>query len=365
MLELNLQRFAGDAGEKTERATPQRRREARQEGQVARSVELTSAVSLLAGIILLRITAPRFWGSWMNLMSQSFRSAGTLDLSKQGQVMDLLHQNLVLFLNLMGPLLGAVMVAGAGVGFAQVGPMFLPKLLLPNFGRINPIEGFKRLWSLKALVEAGKSLLKLVIVGAVAYHATRGVVDKVAQLTQTEVVTIPAVVGQIVFNLAIQVAILFVLLAFLDYLFQRFDFEKSIRMSREEIKQEFRNQEGDPLIRSQLRQRGRALAMRRMMQDVPTADVVVTNPTHFAVALKYESSTMGAPEVVAKGQDEMARRIREVARDAGVPLIENQPLARALYRQVEIGTEVPADLFRAVAEVLAAVYRLREQQVRR
>lgn len=362
MLVFNLQRFAG---EKTERATPQRRREARQEGQVARSVELTSAISLLAGIVLLRMTGPKFWAAWMKLMSQSFTNAGHTDLSGQGQVFDLFHQNIMLFVNLMTPLLGVVLVVGAGVGFAQVGPMFLPKLLLPNFGKINPLEGFKRMWSVRALVEAGKSLFKLVIVGAVAYRATMGVVGQVAELTQTQVTTIPAVVGQIVFNLAIQVAVLFVVLAFLDFLFQRFDFEKSIRMSREEIKQEFRNQEGDPLIRSQLRQRGRALAMRRMMADVPTADVIVTNPTHFAVALKYDAGIMTAPLVVAKGQDEMAKRIREVAREAGVPMIENRPLARSLYRLVEIGDGVPSELFRAVAEVLAAVYRLRDERLRR
>ena len=362
MLAFDLQRFAG---EKTERATPQRRREARREGQVARSAELTSALTMLTGVILLRMTGPKFWDTWMNAMTKSFSSAGSVDLAKQGQVLGLMHQNLRLMLGLLGPLFGAVMVVGAATGFAQTGPMFLPNLLLPKFSRLNPIEGFKRIFSVRGLVEAGKSLLKLVIVGVVVYAATQGVIDKVVMLTQTQVQTLPAFVGQIVFKLAIEIGILFVLLAFLDYLFQRFEFEKSIRMSREEIKQEHRNQEGDPLIRSQLRQRGRALAMRRMMQDVPKADVVVTNPTHFAVALRYDASTMTAPQVIAKGQDEMARRIRETARQAGVPLMENKPLAQALYREVEIGTEVPAELFRAVAEVLAAVYRLRDGRVRR
>lgn len=362
MLVFDLQRFAG---EKTERATPERRRQARREGQVPRSSELTSALTMLTGVILLRVSGPKFWNTWMNAMNQLFSNAGRVDLAKQGQVLALMHQNLRLMLGLLAPLLGAVMVVGAAAGFAQTGPMFLPNLLLPKFSRINPIEGWKRLFSLRASVEAGKSVLKLAIVGLVAYSATRGVIDKVALLTQTQVTSLPAVVGQIVFRLAIEIGILFVVLAFLDYLFQRFEFEKSIRMSRDDIKQEYRNQEGDPVIRSQLRQRGRALAMRRMMQDVPKADVVVTNPTHYAIALLYDAKTMNAPRVIAKGQDEMARRIREIATHAGVPLMENRILARALYREVEIGTEVPGELFRAVAEVLATVYRLREERVRR
>lgn len=361
MLVLNLQRFAG---EKTERATPQRRRQARQEGQVARSVELTSAATMLTGIVLLRITAPRVWSSWLSFMNTTFSSAGTVQSFSVGTVVQLARQTGWLFVQLMAPLLAAVMIVGAAVGFAQVGALFLPKLLLPKFSRVNPIEGFKRMFSLRTLVEAVKSVLKLVVVGALAYAATTRTVKQIALLTQTDVSTLAAVIGQIVFGLAIQVGVLFLALAFLDFLFQRFEFEKSIRMSRDDIRQEFRQQEGDPLIRQQVRQRGRQLAMRRMMQDVPTADVVITNPTHFSIALKYDGAKMAAPLVVAKGQDEVAMRIREVARDAGVPLMENRPLARQLYRDVEVGQGVPEALFRAVAEILAAVYRLRDARRR-
>lgn len=362
MVRLQLQRFAG---EKTERATPQRRREARREGQVARSVELTSAATLLTGVMILRITASRVWGGWLNFMRQSFSDASMQTSWTQGAVAELVHQTTMLFLELVGPLLGIVMIIGAVVGFAQVGPMFLPNLLIPKFQRINPGEGLKRLWSRRTLVEALKAVLKLVIIGGLAYHTALGIVPKVITLTGSDISTLPAIIGQLMYRIVIQIVILFVALAFLDYLFQRFEYERSIKMSREEIKQEYKQQEGDPLIRGQLRQRGRRIAMQRMMQEVPKADVVITNPTHLSVALRYDSTRMNAPEVVAKGQDEVALRIREVGRDADVPVIENRTLARELYRDVEIGGAVPEELFRAVAEVLAAVYRLRQNAERR
>jgi len=362
MLRLQLQRFAG---EKTERATPQRRRDARREGQVARSVELTSAATLLTGIVVLRITASRLWGGWVRFMQQSFSDASSHTSWTQGSVAALVHQTTMVFVTLVGPLLGTVMVVGAVVGFAQVGPMFLPNLLLPKFQRINPGEGLKRLWSRRTLVEALKAVVKLAIIGGLAYHAALGVIPQVAVLSEADITTLPAIIGQLMFRIVIQIAILFLVLAFLDYLFQRFEYERNIKMSHEEIKQEYKQQEGDPLIRSHLRQRGRKLAMQRMMQEVPKADVIVTNPTHLAVALRYDAERMHAPQLIAKGQDDLALRIREVARAAEVPVIENRPLARELYRDVEIGAAVPEELFRAVAEVLAVVYGLRQNASRR
>lgn len=356
MIAWDLQRFAG---EKTERATPQRRREVRQKGQVARSVELTSAVTLMVAIVLLRVFGPRIWGVWVSFMESCFTSAGQTGALNQGTVLSLAHSTSWLFIRMLAPLLFGVALMGAAVGFAQVGPMFLPNLALPKFSRVNPLEGFKRMWSLRTLVEAGKSFLKLVIVGAVAYHGAVQIIGKIGLLTATSLPSLVTFTAHSVFQIAIEVGAAFVLLSFVDYLYQRFEFEKGIRMSREEIKQEFKQQEGDPLIRSQLRQRGRSLAMRRMMQDVPKADVVVTNPTHFAVALQYDATRMTAPVVLAKGQDELALKIREVAQQAGVPVMENRPLARQLHRELDIGDAVPQELFRAVAEVLAAVYRLR------
>ncbi|MCL6453468.1 MAG: flagellar biosynthesis protein FlhB [Alicyclobacillus sp.] len=362
MRRIDLQRFAE---EKTERATPKRRRDARRQGQVARSGELTSAVVLLAGIVVLRISAAKVWGGWLSFMTQSFGASASPAEWTNGHLLAVVHQVVWLMLELLGPVLGTVLVVGGAVGFAQVGPLFLPNLLLPKWSRVNPLEGVKRLWSRRTLVEAAKALVKLCITAGVAYAGAQRISGTVAQLMQVDVRALAGVLGQLMFQMVMEIAALFVVLAFLDYLFQRLEFERSIRMSREEIRQEYRQQEGNPIIRSQLRQRGRRLAMRRMMQEVPKADVVVTNPTHLAVALRYDAQTMHAPQVIAKGKDEIAAKIRETARSANVPVMENRPLARALYQDVEIGEFVPEALFRAVAEVLAAVYRMRQGSPRR
>ena len=354
MLRLQLQRFA----EKTERATPQRRREARQEGRLPKSSELTSAVALLGVLLAIRMWGPQVWGMWEDTMRTGLSGAVGIPMT-QTALPGLFDKYTWLLVKMLTPMLGVALVVGPLVAFAQVGPMFLPNLLTPDLKRIDPIAGLRRVWSLRSLMELVKSLLKLSIVGSVAYFATKGVQNQLQGLMTTAVVALPGIVGGMVFRLTIEVAVLMLLLAFLDFLFQRFEFERSIRMSRDEIKEEMKRQEGDPLIRSKIRQRGRALAMRRMMQDVPKADVIITNPTHFSVALQYDSTKMAAPVVLAKGADEIAWRIRQLADQAGIPRVENRPLAQALYRQVGVGEPIPQDLFQAVAEVLAYVYRLK------
>ncbi|GMA49021.1 hypothetical protein GCM10025857_03780 [Alicyclobacillus contaminans] len=216
------------------------------------------------------------------------------------------------------------------------------------------------MWSVQSLAEAVKSILKLLIVAAMAYLAAQNIIGHLADLMTTEIQGLPKVVGGMVAQLGLEISGAFVVLAALDYLFQRYEFERSIRMSREEIKEEMKRQEGDPQIKSQIRQRGRALALRRMMQEVPKADVVITNPTHFAVAIRYDAASMSAPKVVAKGQDELAWRIRKLAEQSGVPRVENRQLAQTLYRTVELDQLIPSELYQAVAEVLAYVYRLRQ-----
>lgn len=353
MRKFDLQRFAG---EKTERATPQRRREAREEGRIPKSVELTSAVVLIAVLASLRAFGSTIWADWTDMVQRDLTHITTGSFT-QTDIKALLVDQTWQVVRLLAPLLGGALALGALTAFAQVGPVFLPKLLTPNFQRIDPLAGLKRMWSVRSAVEAGKSVIKLMVVGVLAYSAVRGIASEVGQLMNVDLASVPGIVAGMVFRLGLEIAALMLALAFLDFLFQRFEFERSIRMSREDIREEAKRQDGDPLVRARIRQRGRAIAMQRMMQNVPKADVVVTNPTHFAVALQYDATVMAAPTVLAKGQDEVARRIRAVATDAAVPTVENKPLAQSLYRTVDIGQQIPAELFQAVAEVLAHVYR--------
>jgi flagellar biosynthesis protein FlhB len=360
MFDLNLQRFAG---EKTERATPKRRSEARKEGQIPKSIDLTSAAVLIAILVGLKFLGPDIWRIWEGLFRNDFLAITTKPLTEQ-QLGSVFYNQLGYVLRTGGPIVGVALLFGLVVSVAQIGPGFWPNLLIPDFGRVGLISGFRRLFSIRSLVEAGKSLVKLAIVGSVVWSVINGMANKVANLASIDVVSLPSVVGGMAFQIGIDISIMMLVLAVLDFFFQRYDFEKSIRMSREEIKQEMKQQEGDPIVKSAIRQRGRRIAMKRMMQEVPKADVVVTNPTHFAIALLYDASRMNAPFVIAKGKDEVAQKIKEIAAGAGVPMVENRPLAQSLYKNVEISQAVPADLYQAVAEILAYVYRLKHRSSR-
>lgn len=360
MLVLDLQRFAG---EKTERATPKRRGDARKEGNIPKSPELTSALAFVAAVVAIRLFGPNIWHVWESQFTSGLTRAATESLT-QKSVSNLGANVLLDFVKLVLPIVGIAGAVGILVAYAQVGQVFLPNMLIPKFSKILPTEGFKRLFSARALAEAAKSLLKLSIVGGIAYASVGGVIRQVALATDFSILALPGLLGTIAFRLAIEIAGLMVALAGADAVWQRFEYERGLRMSKQDIKDEHKQEEGDPKIKSNIRKRGYALAFRRMMQAVPEADVVITNPTHFAIALQYVSGKMVAPVVVAKGQDELARRIKQVATEAAVPLVENRPLAHALYENVEIGQPVPKDLYAAVAEVLAHVYRLKQAGMR-
>ena len=231
--------------------------------------------------------------------------------------------------------------------------------LQPSFGRINPLAGFKRLFTMRSIIELAKSMIKLVIVGYVSWRVIEGKIVQIMGLSTMPFPDSMMLVVTLLFDLAIWSGAVLLVIAALDYGYQRFSFEKEIRMSREEIKEEFKQTEGNPVIRQRVRQLQRAVAQRRMMQAVPQADVVITNPTHFAVALQYDAKTMRAPRVVAKGKDLIAEQIKRIAREHGVAMMENKPLAQALFKLCEVGDEVPADLYATIAELLAFVYRLR------
>lgn len=355
MLALNLQKFAG---EKTEKATPKRRQEARKEGNIPKSHDLSSAIGLVGAMIALRIFGGTIWSSWINIMQTDFMQITTKNLT-QREVLGLFANEVWAVVQAVMPILLVTMGLGLAATFIQVGPVFLPNLLLPDFSRIQPISGFKRLFSPRTAMEGLKSIAKVSIIGILTYISIQTMAKKIAQFNEMDIHALPPLVGAMVFQLGIEIAVLMVVLAFVDFLFQRNQFEKSIRMSKQDIKDEFKQQEGDQQIKGKIRQRGRQMAFRRMMKKVPEADVVITNPSHFAIALKYDAEKMSAPVVIAKGQDLVALRIKQVAKDAGVPTVENRPLAQTLYREVDLDGLIPPDLFQAVAEVLAYVYSIK------
>ncbi|MCL6515622.1 flagellar biosynthesis protein FlhB [Alicyclobacillus sp.] len=360
MVPFSLQRFAE---ERTERATPRRRQEVRRQGRIPHSPELSGAVALLAGVLALVAFGAQVWNQAIDAMASGLSAAVPLDWTPKA--VSAIFLGLALRVaKMVLPVAGIALLAGMAAAFAQVGPLFVPRLLVPDAGRVNPLAGIRRLWSARTLVEAAKSVAKLTLVGAVAYAAAKGAAESVARLGGVDPAGVPGAIGREAGRLAVEIAAALAAIAALDWIWQRFSFERSIRMTRQEVKDEFRQQEGDPQIRQRIRQQARALAMRRMMQNVPKADVVVTNPTHFAVALRYDAKTMSAPRVVAKGQDELALRIRSIARSHGVPVVENRPLAQTLYRRVEVDEAIPRELYRAVAEVLAYVYRMRSGLVK-
>ncbi len=256
------------------------------------------------------------------------------------------------------PVLLLALALGLASGIGQVGFAITPEALAPQWNRLNPATGLKRLLSMRGTVEALKGLLKMGLVGGVCYATLRGGIESGDLLrTMHEPLTqVISVVGGLIWALGLRVSVILMILAVADYSYQKYEFEKSLKMSLTEIKQEAKQSDGDPHIKAKIRRLQREMSKKRMMQDVPKADVVITNPTHFAIALTYDGG-VSAPKVVAKGQDEVAARIREIARENKVPLVENKPLARTLYRSVDIGREIPADLFEAVAQVLAFVYR--------
>ncbi|ARU62471.1 flagellar biosynthesis protein FlhB [Tumebacillus avium] len=355
MICLDLQLFAG---EKTEKATPKKRQDARQKGQVARSQEFGQAIVLLIGLFCLKLMS----GTFLTELVEQFRVrlSGGLSYQLSEQTIAPLFLDLTLTVAMLVlPIGGAVMVIGGFVAYFQVGSLFTMKPLMPDIKKIDPIQGFKRMFSMRTFVELLKSLLKMTIVSVIVYLELMSDWKRVSQLGSMEVLDMLSVVGSLAFDIFWKVGVAILVLAIFDLFYQRFDFEKNLRMSKQEVKEEYKQTEGSPEIKGKIKERQRQMAMRRMMADVPQADVVITNPTHYAIAIKYDAEKMEAPQVVAKGIDETAQRIKKVAKEANVVMVENRPLAQTLYKTVEIGESVPGELFQAVAEVLAYVYRLK------
>lgn len=356
--DIHLQWFAPEDEGRTEDATDQKVREARKEGRVAKSPDLTSAIMLIFCFITIGIAAPYYIEVMTEMVNYFFTNAVSIDVSETKMVMPVF---LGYFVKLTLPVFIVAFIAAILGNLIQVGFLFTVKTITPDFKKIVPNLGKflkKTVFSGEAAFNLVKSIIKIAIIGVISFINIQGEVKYFINLVHVPFLMGVSKIASVGFNILIQAAIVMLILAIPDYIFQRYQYKQSLKMTKQEVKEERKQSEGDPMVKNRLRQRMRELLQKNMMQSVPKADVIVTNPTHFSVALQYDNQTMTAPTVTAKGQDNIALRIREVAKENGVPIIENKPLARGLFANVEIGDEVPEQYYEVVSRVLAEVYRL-------
>jgi flagellar biosynthetic protein FlhB len=344
--------------ERTEEATPRRREEVREKGQVAKSRELASVAVLGASLIYFYFGASGLMTRITEMMKAHFIRAGSLTLTIDGIqpfVIDMVLQSFAI----LAPFLLMVVVAGLAANLLQVGFMISTKSIAPKFSKIDPIKGFERMFSLRSLSELVKSVLKIIIVATVSWLTVRSEIASTLPLMEQDVNSILIYISRVSFNILATTCWVLLALAVLDYAYQKWEFERSIKMTKQEIRDENKQTDGDPLIKGRIRRLQRDTARKRMMAAVAKADVVITNPQHLAVALQYAPEKMNAPVVVAKGADFLAAKIRDMAAKHRVPLIENKPLAHLLYRLVQVEQAIPESLYKAVAEILALVYSMK------
>jgi flagellar biosynthetic protein FlhB len=348
----------GDFQDKTEKPTGKKRSDARKKGQVAKSREVSSVAVLLAGLSTLYLFGSFMYGHIRSVMEKSLSMVSQPTLGLSGLLV--LSQDVVQsFIIIVAPVMAAGVIVAALSNFLQVGVMFTIEPVIPKFSKISPLKGLGRLFSKQSFMELFKSVAKLAIVGVIAYWTVKGEMDRFLDLGGMGVAAIALYILKVILKIFLRVCVVMIFLAVLDYAFQKWQFEQQLKMTKHEVKEEFKRSEGDPLIKSRIRRIQLEMARRRMMQEVPKADVVVTNPVRLALAIRYDRAVMNAPQVVAKGSELVAERIKALAKEHDIPIVENKGLAQDLYRMVEIGSEIPSALFQAVAEVLAYVYRLK------
>ncbi len=345
--------------EKTEEATPKRKSDARNKGQVAKSVEINSAFIILAAFLALKVISPLIYLELSNYMRSMFSTLFRSDFTiTEAHV--LFIDFAIIFLKAALPVMMVILIISLAANMIQVGFHFTLEPIMPKLEKLNPLTGFQRLFSKRSLVELVKSFIKIGVVGYFIYQFILKETMELPKLINLELIESLQLAGGLILELAFQIGAVILVLAVIDYFYQWWQHNESLKMSKQEIKEEFKQSEGNPQIKGKIKERQRAMAMQRMMQEIPKASVVVTNPTHYAVALKYEKD-MTAPVVVAKGQDFLAQRIKEAAKKHGVAIVENKPLARSLYSATDICEAVPPELYQAIAEVLAYVYRLKKR----
>lgn len=366
LLEYNLQWFAkdGEGGEKTEPATAKKLKDAREDGKVTKSKELTAAFDLIVLFLVLKIfisfVGERLVGIFDYVYSRmpdflKINSTGVSSVAASHYMADILLQMLLTML----PFLLFGFVITFLVSVVQVGWKVTGKPLKPDLNKFNPINGFKRIISKDSLFELLKSIIKIAVIFWVAYSRVKNHKEELFILYEIPLNQAIALIGSVIIDTGLYISIVYLVIGFADFAYQKHKFNEDMKMTKQEVKDEFKNTEGDPQIKGRQRRKMQETSQRRMMHDVPKADVVITNPTHLAVAVKYDADVNTAPVVLAKGEEYVAQKIKEVARENNIEIVENKPLARMLYHNVDIGAEIPPELYQAVAEVLAAIYKAR------
>ena len=362
-LTYNLQFFAkdGPGGEKTEPATQKKLEDARKEGQVAKSKEVGLGFSLLALFVVFKLSAGWMGTKFLECFSMVYNRIPEVVTFYDGMfpasTFYSLTRNVMLrILMIVAPFMAVGFIVAFLADLIQVKWKPTMKPMMPKLSKMSPAKGLKKIVSAQSLIELAKSIVKLIVIGYFVYSTLIDKVDEIYLMYDMPLMQAIVLIGDIVIAVGLKIAMIYLVIAALDYIYQKWKFSEDMKMTKQEVKDEMKNAEGDPQIKGKIRQRMREASRRRMMQAVPEADVVITNPTHYAVAIKYDAEAYAAPVVVAKGEDFLAQKIKEVAREHHVEIVENKPLARMLYANVEIGELVPPELYQAVAEVLAMVY---------
>ncbi len=343
--------------EKTEQATPRRREDSRKKGQVAKSQELSSVFIILTGVVALGIFYNNLLTGFAGAFQYNFSKLGTEITPTNFYELFLTNGNTLI--GILAPVLLMLAVVAILINIAQVGFMISLESIQPKLEKLNLLKGLKRIFSMRTLFNFFRDSIKIAIIATIVYFTYKSEMVNFIPLADQELGQMITFMGKTALKIVLRASLALLFLAALDYAYQKYEHEKSMKMTKQEVKDEMKQMDGDPMIKMRIKRIQREMARQRMLQEVETADVVVTNPTHLAVALKYDSDNMAAPMVVAKGQRLIAQKIKEVAKEAGVPVVENKPLAQALYKSVEVGMAIPAKLFKAVAEVLAYVYKLK------
>ncbi len=365
---LRLQFFAeeGPGGEKTEEPTTKKLEDARKEGQVSKSQELTTAFSLLGLFLSLKVFCGMLGNRLLGSFSETYGLISTVGSEEfnQNTYGRLLTDGIVTVLISILPFLAVAFLIAFVANVVQVKWKVTGKPLMPKLSKLNPIKGFKKIFSMDKIMELIKAIAKILVIGIIVYTTIKDKVENLYILYQIGNITAAAVyIGEEIINLGLKVSAFFLIIGFADLIYQRRKFKKEMRMTKQEIKDEYKQTEGDPQIKGRIRQKMREASQRRMMQQLPEADVVITNPTHFACALKYDREVNSAPVLIAKGADYVAAKIKEAAKEYDIPIVENKPLARMLYYNVDLEQEIPTELYQMTAEVLSYVYSLKNKAV--
>ncbi|NLO47736.1 MAG: flagellar biosynthesis protein FlhB [Clostridiales bacterium] len=348
-----------EAGDRTERATPKKRRDARERGQVLKSNEVSIAACTIVMFGLMLFLWPIMTRQMMGVYTD-FLSPAVIPVNAEltaPYLLSLFRRCFNTLIEITLPVLGCAVIAGFAVNIVQVGFLFTTKTLMPKLDRISPLKGFKRIFSTRTLTELLKSILKIIVLGYILYMEYIAILPNFPTYMGTNLYLSFLAIMKTAFSIALKMSLALGIIAAFDFLFQWWKYEKDLKMTKQEVKEEYKLTEGDPQIKGKIRQKQRQVSAMRMMERVPSADVIITNPTHYAIALKYEEGVDSAPIVIAKGKDYIARKIREVAREHKIQLVENKLLAQALFNICEIDEEIPAEFYQAVADILVYVYR--------